>query len=105
MEEPTSERRWTVDDVRAFMTQSIAEVEAAIKESPQAGSVLLAERATTMVTLLTAGAEGALRLIQQMHDQGAAPAEIEAARRNLDEIMAAAGSILGVAMRNSIPGG
>ena len=48
MEEPTSERRWTVDEVVVFMTQSIAEVEAEIKESTELAARLLAERATTM---------------------------------------------------------
>lgn len=83
------------------MARSMAEVEAAIRESPQAGSALLGERATTIVTLLTAAAESADRFIRQMHAQGAATEEIEAARRSLDQIMAAAGSILGAAMKNA----
>jgi hypothetical protein len=100
-EEPGGQQRWTVDDIRVFMARSIAEVEAAIRESPQAGSALLGERATMVVTLLTGAAEGAARFIQEMVDQDAAPEEIEAARRDLDRIMAAAGGILGVAMRNA----
>ena len=97
---PEDKRPWTAAELDAFIERITAEVEAALTESPRGGRALLAERATLVVAELTAIAEGILRLVQQMHNQGAAPEDVRAVRLRLDRIMGDVGEILDIAMKH-----
>jgi hypothetical protein len=63
MGEPDGSRHWSVTDAIAFVDRSIAEAEAAFRESSETARAILAERATELTTVMTASAEGTARFM------------------------------------------